>query len=281
MVPLQAYSNCFSPLDSGQCLLPAQGLSHHGHLGMLQRQRQQQTRLAALQPATQPINSSSSSSSSIHSRAGLRRRSVRCWARKGKQAAAQEEQQSAATDAPERLMLKYASSDEENPAVYVAFDPETMDLVPKYVVTEELLDGLDGVDVASSSSSRPGATAAAAADSDGLSVPDLRVISDEEEVGLIGEGLPIINGVSVWSRGWEGVGHMRGQVCGFDCCLFGPPGALPSSSTDTHIHIQPAMLCRAAVGQQSKNQPQLVATPLLQQDCCRGPHKQLLHALTC
>lgn len=200
MVPLQAYSNCFSPLGSGQCLLPAQGLSHISQLGM--RPRQQQTRLAALQPATQPINSSSSSSS-IHSCLGLRRRSVRCWAlKKGKQAAAQEQQQSAsATDVPERVMLKYASSDEENPAVYVAFDPETMDLVPKYVVTEELLDGLDGVDLASSSSSRPGgataAAAAAAADySDSLSVPDLRVISDEEEVGLIGEGLPIINGVS-------------------------------------------------------------------------------------
>jgi hypothetical protein len=107
-------------------------------------------------------------------------------------------------------MLKYASSDEENPAVYVAFDPETMELVPKYVITEELLEGLDGVDVANStSSSRPGATAAAA-DEDSLSVPDLRVISDEEEVGLIGEGLPIINGVSVWG-GWMKVEY-KGMV---------------------------------------------------------------------
>lgn len=262
MVPLQAYSNCFSPLGSGQCLLPAQGLSHHSQIGM--RQRQQQTRLAALQPAAQPINSSNSSSS-IHSRAGVRRRSVRCWARKGKQAAAHEEQ-SAATDVPERVMLKYASSDEENPAVYVAFDPETMDLVPKYVVTEELLDGLDGVDVASSSSSRPGATAAAAAaaaDSDSLSVPDLRVISDEEEVGLIGEGLPIINGVSGGVWGGRGSGTCVGKCVGLvaarvgllvSCqaaalahiCTYSRPcyarqqsGSSTTNKTDTSFHTNP------------------------------------------
>lgn len=104
-------------------------------------------------------------------------------------------------------MLQVAPADGQNPAVYVAFDPETMELQPKYVVTEELLEGLDGVDV-----SRPEAAAAAA---DGLSVPDLRVITDEEEVSLIGEGLPIIHGVSVTGQAvgagmcqhWSDRGH--------------------------------------------------------------------------
>jgi hypothetical protein len=101
-------------------------------------------------------------------------------------------------------MLQVAPADGENPAVYLAFDPETMELQPKYVVTEELLEGLDGVDL----SSRPEAAAAAAAAADGLSVPDLRVITDEEEVSLIGEGLPIIHGVSGCTGQAVGTGHL-------------------------------------------------------------------------
>jgi hypothetical protein len=106
-------------------------------------------------------------------------------------------------------MLQIAPADGEDPAVYVAFDSETMELLPKYVVTEELLEGLDGVDV-----SRPEAAAVAAAD--GLSVPDLRVITDEEEVSLIGEGLPIIDGVSA-------AGQAVGTV---DICGAGVTGAV-------------------------------------------------------
>jgi hypothetical protein len=97
-------------------------------------------------------------------------------------------------------MLEVAPADSENPAVYVGFDPETTKLVPKYVVTEELLEGLDGVDVEPA----PAAAAVEAAAADGLRVPDLRVITDEEELSLIGDGLPIINGVSGVYVKWVG-----------------------------------------------------------------------------
>jgi len=113
-----------------------------------------------------------------------------------------QQQDDPAADAPQLYMLPVSPADGENPAVYVGFDPATMELVPKYVLTEELLDGLDGVDVA-----QPlGAAAADAAAAETLSVPDLRVITDEEEIGLIGDGLPIINGVRTHGGGGGGGG---------------------------------------------------------------------------
>jgi hypothetical protein len=88
-------------------------------------------------------------------------------------------------------MLEVAPADSENPAVYVGFNPQTSVFAPKYVVTEELLEGLDGIDV-----EQGPAAAAVEAAADGLRVPDMRIIADEEELSLIGDGLPIINGVS-------------------------------------------------------------------------------------
>jgi hypothetical protein len=33
------------------------------------------------------------------------------------------------------------------PAIYAQYDPNTMDLLPRFVETEDLLDGIDGLDV--------------------------------------------------------------------------------------------------------------------------------------
>ncbi|WIA36901.1 hypothetical protein OEZ86_008147 [Tetradesmus obliquus] len=62
-----------------------------------------------------------------------------------------------------------------------------MELLPRYVETEDLLDGLDGVDVEQ-------APEAAAALGDDVQVPGMRVVTDHEELELIGEGLPIFHG---------------------------------------------------------------------------------------
>lgn len=206
MAPLQACSHCFTPLSSGQSAAQAHSLlvPRHASTGQQQRQRTRLPVSQAHQSAVQPL--ASSIRSSIHS---LRSRSVRCWARKSKQQQQQQDATAGQTaDVPQRIMLQVAPADGENPAVYLGFDPETMELVPKYVMTEELLEGLDGVDVA-----RPAGIAAAdAAAAQTLSVPDLRVITDEEEVGLIGEGLPIINGVSEGNVVFWG-GEVAGMAC--------------------------------------------------------------------
>ena len=98
-----------------------------------------------------------------------------------------------------RTLKKMGAVDEQgNPAVYMAYDSDVMELKQKFLHTEELLEGLDGVDVAAadggSSSSSRAAEAAAAAEA--VAVPDFRVVTDDEEISLIGEGLPIIDGVS-------------------------------------------------------------------------------------
>lgn len=165
MPPLQPFHSCVRQLgDVQQSLGRVSGLLHprYGHSG-----QQQQWKRARLTPcqALRPTGLLSSNSicsicsSSIRSHgSSLQQRSLRCYARKSKQ-----QQQDAAAaaadpaaDAPERIMLQVQPSDGENPVVYVGFDPETMELVPKYVLTEELLDGLDGVDAA-----QPGGAAAA------------------------------------------------------------------------------------------------------------------------
>lgn len=85
------------------------------------------------------------------------------------------------------MLLQVQPTEDDAPGVYLPYNPADMEVLPRYVETEELLDGLDGVDV------RQQPEAAAAADD--VQVPDTRVITDYEELELIGQGLPIFQGV--------------------------------------------------------------------------------------
>lgn len=75
------------------------------------------------------------------------------------------------------------------------------------VATEELLAGLDGVDDGDEASDDALARAAA---SDGAEVPGTRLIVDPEELDLIGDGLPVIHGVSGFVGAWGG-GAVAGE----------------------------------------------------------------------
>ncbi len=73
--------------------------------------------------------------------------------------------------------------DTEGDAVVYELDPSEYELVEKVIQTDEILEDLDRVDVEASTSGRQ------------LEVPATRLIQDADEMDLIGEGLPIINGV--------------------------------------------------------------------------------------
>lgn len=45
-------------------------------------------------------------------------------------------------------MVQIEPSDSEQGGLFVAFDPQRMELRPKHLLTEELLEGLDGIDAA-------------------------------------------------------------------------------------------------------------------------------------
>jgi hypothetical protein len=104
-----------------------------------------------------PVSSSSTSSSSSSSSsrrqplplqaARSRSRTLQCHARKQAAAAAPKQQQQ--QDGGDLLLLQVQAPDAAAglPGIYAQYDPEKMELLPRYVETEELLDGLDGVDV--------------------------------------------------------------------------------------------------------------------------------------
>lgn len=67
-----------------------------------------------------------------------------CQAKKAKQAAATE---APAAPAGDLLLLQIVPSEEEQPGVYLPYDSDRFEIQPRFIDTEELLDGLDGVDV--------------------------------------------------------------------------------------------------------------------------------------
>jgi hypothetical protein len=70
-----------------------------------------------------------------------------CRARK--QAAAAAAPVSEQQDAGDLLLLQVQAPDEATgmPGIYAQYDPDKMDLLPRFVETEDLLDGVDGLDV--------------------------------------------------------------------------------------------------------------------------------------
>jgi hypothetical protein len=114
---------------------------------------------------------------------------------------------------PRELWLAEAGRDANGDPQYVALDPSDWAEFDPPLPTDELLDGLDGVDGGFDAATR----AAADADAEEAEVPAMRVIDDPVELDLIGDGLPIIHGVR--GGGWEaaGPGHsaaVRPGRCG-------------------------------------------------------------------
>jgi len=77
----------------------------------------------------------------------------------------------------------FETEDDEGQPMRVELDPDEYEVVPKAIDTDELLADLDKLD------ERRAPTAPVA-------VPSSRLVVDEEELDLIGDGLPIIQGVS-------------------------------------------------------------------------------------
>jgi hypothetical protein len=78
--------------------------------------------------------------------ASSRSSAFQCRARKQAAAAAPTQQQE---DGGDLLLLQVQAPDEAAgvAGVYVQYDPNQMELLPRYVETEDLLDGLDALDV--------------------------------------------------------------------------------------------------------------------------------------
>jgi hypothetical protein len=75
---------------------------------------------------------------------------------------------------------------EDGETVYDFYDAAEYKWVPDVINTEEILEELDGIDVAGTSASRE------------LEVPGTRIVVDEDELDLVGSGLPIIHGVRAY-----------------------------------------------------------------------------------
>ena len=69
--------------------------------------------------------------------------------------------------------------------VYDFYDAAEYKWVPDVINTEEILEELDGIDVAGTSAARE------------LEVPATRIVVDDDELDVVGSGLPIIHGVSI------------------------------------------------------------------------------------
>lgn len=90
------------------------------------------------------VTSLSSRFSASSRRLGASRTQQICYARNSKQAAAAE-----APPEPEGdlLLVQVAPSEDGQPGVYLPYDPNRSEIQPRFIDSEELLDGLDGVDV--------------------------------------------------------------------------------------------------------------------------------------
>lgn len=77
---------------------------------------------------------------------GAERSSTICRARKARQAADTQQQ---AEPEGSLLLVQVVPTDEQEdqPGVYLPYDPDQYEIQPRFVNSEEILDGLDGVDV--------------------------------------------------------------------------------------------------------------------------------------
>lgn len=115
-------------------------------------------------------------------------------------------------DASPSVLVQVAPARPDAPPQFAALNLDKVELLPRFNDTDDLLEGLDGVDddtiATGSRKSHSGADleqqqqpvwpparhAAAAVPAD-VAVPDARLVTDPEELQLIGQGLPIFQGV--------------------------------------------------------------------------------------
>lgn len=83
-------------------------------------------------------------------------------------------------------LIELDEVDEGGQPVFGQLDSQEWKLVPKVIDTEEILEDLDKVDVEARYDTRD----------DVVEVPNTRAIVDQDEIDIMGDGLPIINGVS-------------------------------------------------------------------------------------
>jgi hypothetical protein len=91
---------------------------------------------------------------------------------------------------PKTLYLVEAGFDEDGNPIYEPLGSEWVEAPEPVMDTEELLAGLDGVDLGGGSDDLAARLEDAEAE-----VPAVRTVRDPEELELIGDGLPIIHGV--------------------------------------------------------------------------------------